>query len=257
MTTTTSRTILRISIFLLCLASSSQISAADSATVKPKYGPEAHRLSLMHDYFRHAPSPDFWALIPYYVPQRDGSSCSLASVTMAMNALRVSLNLSSDDNLILQDDLFKKVNAPEWNAFLTKGSHGIFALDQLGSVTRQSLKTLHLDGYTVDVVHATDSSPAMLSRLRKLLIANEKSASDIVLINFIQGVYTGDADAGHIAPIGAYDPVKKMALVLDPDREWYEPYWVKDETLLKGMATLDKSSDKNRGWIWIHPAAKP
>ena len=38
---------------------------------------------------------------------------------------------------------------------------------------------------------------------------------------------------------------------MEPDREWYEPYWVSDERLLQAMATIDGETGKSRGYVRI------
>jgi hypothetical protein len=83
-----------------------------------------------------------------------------------------------------------------------------------------------------------------------------------MLVNFLQSVATGDPQGaiGHIAPVGAYDAKTQRVLLLDPDRQWYEPYWVPDKLLLLAMATTDKTSARGRGYVWVkasEPAAAP
>jgi hypothetical protein len=51
--------------------------------------------------------------------------------------------------------------------------------------------------------------------------------------------------------VAAYDEVQRRVLVLDPDREWYEPYWISDEVALAGMATLDADSGQPRGYVHV------
>ena len=64
-------------------------------------------------------------------------------------------------------------------------------------------------------------------------------------------VYTGDAEAGHISPVGAYDPSTQRVLILDSDRKWYEPYWVSEKTFLRGISTRDSESKQNRGLVVV------
>ena len=56
----------------------------------PKYGPYAIPLSknTNRDYFTAGKAVDFWALIPYYVPQENDSSCSSAALVTVLNAAR-------------------------------------------------------------------------------------------------------------------------------------------------------------------------
>lgn len=240
--------------------------AAAKSQVKPKYGEMATRLEDSHEYLRKNPAPDFWALISYYLPQRWEGACSLASVAMVVNAARVHDQLTADDKLATQAELLEKVKKPiqvaggerTWaqavgadNIKLATGT----SLDQLGMLVEESLKAYGVQPKRVIVEHldgVTSADKAKdKAKLHATLLKNEKSDGDFVIANFIQGVYTGDADAGHIAPVGAYDAAKKRVLVLDPDREWYEPYWVSEETFFAGMNTPDKSSGHNRGYVWV------
>jgi hypothetical protein len=233
----------------LIIAFTVTASSALSGDVKPKYGPQATRLSKSNEYFRKNPAPDYWALAPYYVPQQDERSCSLASVTMILNGVRSAQELGSEDELATQKTVFAKVKSDIWNTGLGAGGRGV-TLGQLGTVTLETLRSYGFHSAKVEVVHA-DSTPQFREKLTQALKQNEKAATDFILVNFIQGSFTGDTGGGHIAPIGAYDSAKKRALVMDPDRTWYEPYWVSEETLASGMNTVDKESGKTRGFVWV------
>src|SRR4051812_42366283 len=76
---------------------------------KPKYGPQATRLHDSQEYVRKNAAPDFWALMPYYVPQATGSACSVASVTMVVNAARAAQKLKASDELATQKSVTEKV----------------------------------------------------------------------------------------------------------------------------------------------------
>ncbi len=238
--------------FWSLIASSFVLSSASPgfAETKPKYGPEAIVLSKSHDYMRRSAAPDYWAISPYYVPQQDERACSLAVVTMLLNAAKKDQKFTSDDELVTQKNLLAKVKNEVWHKGLGEGGHGV-SLDELKTIVEESFGAHGFKDVKVEAVHTNDTSKATKDKLHKVLVENEKSDHDFVLINFIQGVYTGDADAGHYAPIAAYDAKNKRALVMDPDRQWYEPYWVSEETLLKGMVTQDKTAQKNRGYLWI------
>jgi hypothetical protein len=226
--------------------------SAAFAEPKPKYGPMAAVLSQSHEYFRKAPAPDFWALIPYYAAQMDESACSVASMTMVVNGARVGKKLTADDELVTQQAIVEKVRNKTWHKEGLKKMGGYAtSLDQLGEVAREAFEKYGVPPKSVEVVHVDQIDEKTKARLHEALIENEKSARDFILINFNQQVYTGDAEVGHIAPIGAYDAQNHKVLVMDPDRKWYEPYWVSEETLLMGMATKDTASNRNRGYVWI------
>ncbi|MGZ3697615.1 MAG: phytochelatin synthase family protein, partial [Bdellovibrionota bacterium] len=184
-----------------------------------------------------------------------GKSCSIASVTNVMNALRSRMNLTSDDELFTQDKLLAKAGGSGWKGDLGWFGHGV-TLDHLGKYVEEALKTTGLSGYVVETVHTTDLLPATAAKLHQALLENEKSSDDFIIANFSQGIYTGDTGGGHISPVGAYDASKKRVLVMDVDREWYEPYWVSEETFLKGMATKDPETARTRGYVWIRKTAR-
>jgi hypothetical protein len=225
---------------------------------KPKYGPEATPLSLSHDYFRTNPASHFWQLIPYYSAQRDGAACSVATVTMLVNAAQAATGakLTADAPLISQESLLKKTKNDAWKDWLSKGGHGV-SLDEVGPVAEESLKSIGLVPTQIEIVHTNDLTEKTKNKLHQALVESEKPNGPFILANFIQGTFTGDTNVGHFAPIGAYDAEKKRVLILDPDREWYEPYWVSEETFLKGMNTLDFGKLKHRGYIIVRLPDRP
>lgn len=232
-------------------------------SVKPKYGPkgrpEAVPLALSREYFRSPEhqAPDFWALIGYYVPQINGASCSAASIAMVMNAARSTWALSAEDRLITQSELLEKLEGQKdlhWKQRLSaggfQGEHGL-TLDLLGKATEAAFQAYGFKQVAVKVVHVLDSSPGTKKAIHEILKQNEKSTQDFVIANFNQQTFTDDSAVGHISPVAAYDETAQKVLILDPDRDYYEPYWVSLETFVRGMATRDASAQLNRGLVVI------
>ena len=228
-------------------------SAAPPEASLPKYGPRATRLYEDRAFVRVNEAPDFWALLPYYLPQRTDSSCSVASVAMLVNALRAGRRLGADEPLVTEAGLLGALGDREWERATAEGGEGV-DLEQLGALIERVLSAYGLEPYRVDVVHVDSTSEETRARLRAVLSRNERSGEDFVLVNFLQSTLTGDPDGavGHIAPIAAYDASRDRALVLDPDRRWYEPYWVPLDALLEAMATRDPTVASaevgGRGW---------
>src|SRR5271169_3788514 len=71
--------------------------------------------------------------------------------------------------------------------------------DELVADTRASLEAYGLAA-DLDIFKPQDDSAASLAQVRRLLIENELSDRDIVLVYFDQGVLTGDWDGPHISP---------------------------------------------------------
>jgi hypothetical protein len=241
-------------VVVILLVSRAALGADEGPKYGPKTAPRAVPLSQDHAYLRSgAAAPDFWALMPYYVPQTNDASCSAASVAMVVNAaVRAGKVLGNEDRNITEADLLDRVDLEHWKARLGLlgyfGRHGL-SLAQLNAVTTAALHIFGSSRATTEVA-AADGTPEGLARFRAALAANEKSAGDTILVHFIQDGVTA-APGGpypHISPIGAYDAATHRVLVLDVDRKWYEPYWVADEVLFAAMS-VSTSWFGSGGWI--------
>ncbi|MEW6057292.1 MAG: phytochelatin synthase family protein [Bdellovibrionota bacterium] len=220
-----------------------------NAEAKPKYGESAELLRYSHEYLRENAAADYWALSPYYIGTPGECACS-TSITMIVNAARNPLKLTSDDKLVTAKALLEEVKTSiNWKARIDSGK-GV-SLHELPIVLGDTLKHFKVAGAKLEVVQIQDLSDATLEKVRKDLLENEKTDKNFIVANFNQGAFTGDADAGHLSPVGAYDQKRGKVLIFDTDREWYEPYWVSEQTFIRGMATLDQKSGKFRGYVKV------
>jgi hypothetical protein len=199
---------------------------------KLKFGPDAVSIERSHAYLQRHAAPDYWRLSPYYMPQETDSGCSLAAVTMLLNALR-GLPALDKDQLVTQDGVLRAVASRRWARQTAQGGSGV-TFAALSRYLRLSLDAFHLDA-DIEVLKPADRSAATLDRLRRMLAANERTDRDIILAYFNQGVLTGSWDGPHISPIGAYDAARGDVLIMDVDRRWYIPYWASDKKVLEAM----------------------
>ncbi len=214
---------------------------------KPKYGPLAQPLHTEHRYLQKAEAPDYWSLAPYYTAQQDDRSCSVATAVMLLNALRKNQPLDSEAPLVTQKNLMSKVNISAWKRSVGPAGFGV-TLEEMKHYLEKSFLIYGLNNIRLESSHAT---PGMRNMFLKYLKENEVSDRNFIIVNFLQGTLTGDTGGGHFAIIGAYDSHKNQVLIMDPDREWYEPYWVSVETLFKSMNTIDPSTSQTRGYLFI------
>lgn len=84
--------------------------------------------------------------------------------------------------------------------------------------------------------------------IRHDLIDNLNRAGDVVIVNY-QRTAVGQAGGGHISPLGAYDAVTDLVLVLDVNPSHYPWVWMPIPTLVQGMRTRDVV--ENRGYILV------
>lgn len=220
--------------------------ALENPSFKPKYGPletpRASPLSQDSTYLQTSGrASDFWILIPYYVGQRDDNSCALASIATLTNALRSRFKLSSEDELISQDKIAESLPSEFKSRFSSKDNPGIF-LAEMPALLNSILPKFGIQKFSVSI------NP---ENIEEVLEKSEKNPDDFILVNFLQSAYTDDAATGHWGLVGAYDSRKKRLLILDPDRKFYEPYWVSYEDFLKGIEAVDSQTGKKRGIIYF------
>ena len=176
-------------------------------------------------------APHYWASSPFYLPQITDSACSAAAIAMLLNALRGAAH--SVDPLATQQGLLGKVANVRWTTETAQDGAGV-TFDEFIADTRASLEAYGLVA-DLDIFKPQDDSAATLAQVRRLLIENELSDRDIVLVYFDQGVLTGDCDGPHISPIATHDVDLRHVLIMDVDRQWYISYWSSDEKLLAAM----------------------
>jgi hypothetical protein len=240
----------RFVVWCLVLLSLPRLTAADEPP-RPKYGPAATRLYHAREFIRGHEAPDYWALTPYYAAQESDNSCSVAAVTMLVNALRAERALQAPDELATATRAVDMLDHKAWRDKIAKEGAGV-SLGDAAEIVASVLKAYEVEA-TVKVVRFNDDQEESLVRLRKMLAANEDSSRDIILVNFLQSVATGDPEGavGHFAPVAAFDAARDRVLLLDPDRRWYEPYWISTATLLEAITTKDDATGLSRGLLHV------
>ena len=264
----------------------SAVSAAFTPP-KPKYGPKEHPLatplSQASAYFRSSRNraPDFWTMIPYYVPQQE-NTCSAATVAMVLNALDSQRKKTADEKIISQGELLDTITAPGWkksalnrakksqDAAAIREEERKFAanadkdgncasLEELEEIVKEALALKNISAkvkrvnISPDVIKDPESKAYKVARMKFVrdLVLNESTADNYIILNFNQKAFTDDADAGHMAPVGAFNPITEKVLVLDPDRDYYEPYWVTADSVMNGMGTITSGGKTSRGYLLI------
>ncbi len=219
---------------------------------RPKYGPAAVRLYHAQTYVREQPARDYWALTPYYLGQSNDHSCSVASLAMLVNAFRADRELAAADELITPAALLDAVDHRLWKDKVGPNGVGV-TLEELADLTKRTLAAYRLGPARVRLMRFPAHDDEAKVRLQQLLAKNERTSRDLVLVNYLQSAATGDPEGavGHIAPLGAYDAANGRVLIFDPDRRWYEPYWISEATLLAAMATHDPVSGRSRGLLHV------
>jgi hypothetical protein len=216
----------------------------------PKYVPGVESIAHAHQYIQKNEALLYWQISPYYLPQLTDSSCSLASATMIVNAARNSEKLTVNQPLATQSDLLQRVNDADWIKGVREGGDGV-TLDQFRIFMAKALEAYGVHNFTIEVVHLKNDSKKNEDILRQTLLENEKTGKTFMIANFNQKFFTGGMSVGHFSPVGAYDQQKKLVLIMDTDRQLYEPYWVPEKLFLKSMASIDSDANNHRGYLLV------
>jgi hypothetical protein len=208
-------------------------------------------------YLQNSHALVFHAMSPYYIVQRNETSCSLASATMILNTVR---DVQSHERLAkpaTQNEVLEMVNNPLWDATTSDDGPGV-TLTQFGCFLKEMFLAYKVKGVTVETIFVENKSLKTRQMIHQDLLdlANETHVTTLLALNFDNATFiNANIDMGHISPVGRYDPLTKLVLILDVDREWTGPYWITEETMIKGLKTFDKteglSEPTYRGYIRI------
>ena len=97
------------------------------------------------------------------------------------------------------------------------------------------------------VVHATQSSLEAFRNTARTTLAEPLI---FLLVNYDRATLEQDG-AGHISPVGAYNPETDRMLVLDVAAYKYPYTWVPASKLWSAMNTIDPDSGQTRGYLLI------
>lgn len=200
----------------------------------PKYPSDVTPLSKDHRYLQMHSARSFWALMPYLNEQKTNSSCSVATAATVLNAARTVFDTHIDEPLASEASVLQKTGDAKWKTLTEEEGGGVglafFSTVFAKALTAHGFTTAHLTSTA-----ETGLDPEALSALRNQLDESEKTGQTFVIVNFDQGFVMDEESVGHFAVIGAYDAETDRALVLDPDKASYEPYWVKLSKLYQAM----------------------
>lgn len=179
----------------------------------------------------NANAADYYQIEPFFEAQRQRNTCGVATAVSVINAARQSKIISQDD--------FLKTRVPsvklEWVARITG-----LTLSEMGRVLKE-------DSRNVDIHFATDENMEVF----KADFMNALHDPAVVVIVNYSREKLHQVGAGHIAPIGAYEPSTDSVLVMDVAHYKYPPTWVPVQQLFESMATDDPASGKSRGWLEV------
>lgn len=235
-------------VLLISYLNTNSAEALPNNQALPRYTPGVISIIQDHDYIQTHDAPTYWKISPFYLSQLTDASCSLAAATMVINALRIPQIQYANQKLTTANSVLHSA-AHRWENDVKQGGDGV-TLDQFVSLLKQAMKANHILPIKMEVIHVTKGKD-VAKRFHQALVEGEKTGRTFIIVNFDQKFVSGTESAGHFAPVGAYDINKKRVLLMDPDRELFEPYWIPEQRLLDSMKTQDSEKNKNRGFLII------
>lgn len=196
-----------------------------------------------------------WARMSY---QRTNASCSVATVTLAVNGLRAARGLApvTQESVVATDASGRWWNATQAdaNGVTLDAAHLLClgALANLGDVPRDrhvGVQVVHVPPQHAPAKDLGEAERALAFALGRMGRAPGKT---LVLVNFSQGrLVASGAHEGHLSIVGAFDAARSRVLVLDVDTDRMRPYWVPLSALLAAMQVPDDVTGEPRGYLVV------
>ena len=181
------------------------------------------------------------ALIKHHVKQFHESSCSVATIVSAVNAIR-------DEQVekpvsVSQMDILQKVRAAHWKERMSENGHNGkrgLPLPVLGDVVKSSLDAYGIVYKAVETIQAqknADRSKEIREVLWNRLHDFEKKGNCLIIAHFDQGAYVPALNIPHISPVGSFDTKTGDVIILDVDPLQETHYKIGFDTFYKGLSS--------------------
>lgn len=173
-------------------------------------------------------------LAPHFVAQSRRGFCGVATAVLVVNAALQPKPPATQAGFFgwTLDDL-------RANLAVTAGG---MTLEELASFLRAK-------GLQVQVVHA-ERSNAGAKAFRLAASAALRNPRRLLIVNYDRR-RLGQEGAGHLSPLGAYDPATDRLLVMDEAAHRCPQTWVPLGDLWAAMATVDSDSGRMRGYLLV------
>lgn len=189
-----------------------------------------------------------WHLLVNRIVQRNKTSCSVASLTIAFNGLNSAFNSGVMKEILDESKVLSMYTGDNGlRSNLTEGTGGA-TLDQAAEIANSVISNFEHLKLTAKAHHIDALDEGQLENFKKAL-TDSSDGKSVVIANYHQGVATGrDLTHGHFSPVSAFNSDGSKVCVVDPSMEGL-PFVLDAEQLCKAMATVDKTAGQNRGYL--------
>ncbi|GIL86497.1 hypothetical protein Vretimale_11591 [Volvox reticuliferus] len=175
----------------------------------------------------------FFKLVEQFTTQEEPQYCGLAALSMTLNALGI-------------DPRRTWKGAWRWfSETMLDCCKSMEDVKQDGITLIQAACLARCNGADVSVHrYGTFDGVTYRQFLREVCASEDRHM--VVAYSRKKFMQSGD---GHFSPIGGYNPVRDMVLILDVARFKYSPHWVRVDELIEAMGLLDPAIGRPRGFL--------
>jgi hypothetical protein len=180
-------------------------------------------------------------LLKHHVKQFHESSCSVATIVSAVNAIRD--GQIDERHPVSQVDILEKVRTANWKERMSeKGYNGRrgLPLPVLGEVVKSSLDAYEVQYKAIETTQAqknSNQSKKIRDVLWKRLHDFETKGDCLIIAHFDQGTFVPTLNIPHISPVGGFDTNTGHVIILDVDPQQEKPYKISFDTFYKGLSS--------------------
>ncbi|GMR37523.1 hypothetical protein PMAYCL1PPCAC_07718, partial [Pristionchus mayeri] len=177
----------------------------------------------------------FFKLSSQFRTQDDPAFCGLSSLVMVLNALEV--------------DPGKVWMAP-WRFYhetMLDCCVPVENIKKVGLTLAQVSCLATCNRLNSELHHAKEDEDSISSFRRDVL--RSVRGDDVVLLASYNRAVLSQTGTGHFSPVAAYHSASDKVLLLDVARFKYPPHWVDLRLLHSAMCSIDKASEKSRGYL--------
>lgn len=182
----------------------------------------------------------YFSLSEQFHTQAEPAFCGLASLVMVLNALGHDPGRQ-----------WKGV----WRWYAEEMLDCCVPLDAIKrtGMNLNQLQCLALcNGAQVTLTRASDTA---LDDLRDLIKSVSVGTTKHIIVSYTRKLL-GQTGDGHFSPIGGYDEVEDLVLIMDVARFKYPPHWVPLKLLFEAMHAIDADSQLERGYLLVESVAE-
>ncbi|KAF8362226.1 pcs-1 [Pristionchus pacificus] len=189
----------------------------------------------------------FFKLSSQFRTQDDPAFCGLSSLVMILNALEVDPGKVFNGYYPVKP---RKVWMAPWRFYHETMLDCCVPVDNIkkvGLTLAQVSCLASCNRLSSEMHHAAETEDSITSFRRDVL--RSVRGDDVVILASYNRAVLSQTGTGHFSPVAAYHAASDKVLLLDVARFKYPPHWVDLRLFHAAMCSIDRASEKSRGYL--------